>query len=116
MMTMTSLRRAGLMGLAWICGWLAVPARADEVRVAVAANFTAPAKQIAQRFRARTGHSVDLSFGSSGQLYAQIANGAPFDQSAFDRQANWQPDGPGYVTLSVLDAEGRSASVKVFVD
>jgi penicillin-binding protein 1C len=45
-----------------------------------------------------------------------FANGAPFDQSAFDRQASWTPDGPGYVTLSVLDAKGRSASVKVFVD
>jgi penicillin-binding protein 1C len=45
-----------------------------------------------------------------------FANGAPFNQSAFDRQAIWRPDGPGYVTLSVLDAEGRSASVKVFVD
>jgi penicillin-binding protein 1C len=45
-----------------------------------------------------------------------FANGAPFDHSAFERDAIWKPDGPGYVTLSVLDAEGRSASVKVFVD
>jgi molybdate transport system substrate-binding protein len=45
----------------------------------VAANFTEPAKEIAGRFKARTGHDATLSFGSSGQFYAQIANGAPFE-------------------------------------
>src|SRR3954469_13256840 len=53
-------------------------AMAAEVKVAVAANFTEPAKEIAARFKARTGHDAVLSFGSSGQFYAQIANGAPF--------------------------------------
>lgn len=51
---------------------------AAEVKVAVAANFAEPAKAIAARFKARTGHDASLSFGSSGQFYAQIANGAPF--------------------------------------
>jgi penicillin-binding protein 1C len=45
-----------------------------------------------------------------------FANGAPFARSAFARQDSWQPDGPGFVTLSVVDAEGRSDSVKVFLD
>jgi penicillin-binding protein 1C len=45
-----------------------------------------------------------------------FANGAPFGRSAFARQDSWQPDGPGYVTLSVVDSEGRSDSVKVFVE
>lgn len=54
------------------------PALAAEVNVAVAANFTEPAKEIAARFKARTGHEATLSFGSSGQFYTQIANGAPF--------------------------------------
>lgn len=57
---------------------LASPSLAAEVHVAVAANFTEPAKEIAARFKARTGHDATLSFGSSGQFYAQIANGAPF--------------------------------------
>ncbi|HEX7887686.1 MAG TPA: molybdate ABC transporter substrate-binding protein [Phenylobacterium sp.] len=57
---------------------LASPGLAAEVHVAVAANFTEPAKEIAARFKARTGHDATLSFGSSGQFYAQIANGAPF--------------------------------------
>src|ERR1700752_279561 len=54
-------------------------AMADEAQLAGAANFAAPAKQLAERF-ARTGaHRVVLSAGSTGKFYAQIANGAPFD-------------------------------------
>jgi len=55
------------------------PALAAQVSVAVAANFTEPAKEIAARFKARSGHDATLSFGSSGQFYTQIANGAPFE-------------------------------------
>ena len=44
------------------------------------------------------------------------ANGAPFEQSAFTRQGRWTPDGRGYVTVSVVDSEGRSDAVKVFLD
>lgn len=57
----------------------ASPAAAAETRVAVAANFAEPANAIAARFKARTGHDATLSFGSSGQFYAQIANGAPYE-------------------------------------
>jgi len=58
---------------------LATPARADEVPVAVAANFTQPAKDIAASFQAVTGHTAVLSFGASGQFYTQITQGAPFE-------------------------------------
>jgi molybdate transport system substrate-binding protein len=54
-------------------------ARADEIRVAVASNFADPIKEIAGRFEAETGHRVVLAFGSTGRLYAQIKNGAPFE-------------------------------------
>ena len=57
----------------------AAPAQAADVQVAVAANFTEPAKEIAAAFKARTGRSVTLVFGSSGQFYAQITQGAPFE-------------------------------------
>jgi len=53
-------------------------AQADEIRVAVASNFSDPMKEIATRFEAETGHHVVLAFGSTSQLYAQIKNGAPF--------------------------------------
>ena len=51
---------------------------AGEVSVAVASNFTAPMKVIAQAFERDTGHKAILSFGATGQFYAQIKNGAPF--------------------------------------
>ncbi len=56
----------------------AADARADRTHIAVAANFTTAAKRIAAAFAADTGHEAVLSFGSTGKLYAQIANGAPF--------------------------------------
>lgn len=52
---------------------------AEEVQVAVAANFTAPMKLIAADFEKDTGHKAVLSFGATGKFYAQITNGAPFD-------------------------------------
>ena len=54
-------------------------AQADEVAVAVAANFTAPMQKIAAEFEKDTGHKAVLSFGATGKFYAQITNGAPFE-------------------------------------
>lgn len=54
-------------------------AQADTVTVAVAANFTAPMKEIASQFEAGTSHTVRMSFASSGKFFAQIKNGAPFE-------------------------------------
>ena len=52
---------------------------AEQVQVAVAANFTAPLQAIAAEFEQDTGHRVLASFGATGQLYAQIQHGAPFE-------------------------------------
>lgn len=54
-------------------------ASADDVQVAVAANFTAPMKIIAADFEKASRHKAALSFGATGKFYAQIKNGAPFD-------------------------------------
>lgn len=51
---------------------------AGETNIAVAANFTAPAKEIAKAFEEKTGHKAVLSFGATGQFYAQIKQDAPF--------------------------------------
>lgn len=56
-----------------------VCASADEVQVAVAANFTAPMQQIAVEFEKDTGHKASPAFGATGKFYAQITNGAPFE-------------------------------------
>lgn len=53
-------------------------ASAEQISVAVASNFQPAMKEIAAQFETATGHDVVLSPGSSGKLYAQIVNGAPF--------------------------------------
>ncbi|MCB4361004.1 molybdate ABC transporter substrate-binding protein [Quatrionicoccus australiensis] len=54
-------------------------AQADEVQVAVAANFTGPMQVISALFERDTGHKTSLAFGATGKFYAQINNGAPFE-------------------------------------
>jgi molybdate transport system substrate-binding protein len=58
---------------------LTSPARAEEVTIAVAANFTAPMQKIAAEFEKESGHKIVAAFGSTGKFYAQIKNGAPFE-------------------------------------
>ncbi len=64
--------------LAAVLAGAALSARAEEVSVAVAANFTAPMQKIAAEFEKATGHKAVLVFGSTGKFYAQIKAGAPF--------------------------------------
>ena len=58
---------------------LTTTVQAGTVSVAVAANFTSVAEDLAPLFKAETGHDVVYSFGATGLLYAQIAQGAPFE-------------------------------------
>lgn len=76
---MATRRIAGLLLAALLLAGAAGQAAAGQARIAVAANFTAAAKEIAAAFQSGTGNQVQLSFGSTGQLYNQIAQGAPFD-------------------------------------
>jgi molybdate transport system substrate-binding protein len=88
----------------------AAPVVAAETRVAVAANFTDPAKQIAARFKARTGHKASLSFGASGQFFAQIANGAPFEvflSADAERPQKAEADGLAVAGTRFTYATGR---------
>ncbi len=66
-----------LLAAAPLFAWGA--AQAGEVTVAVAANFTDAAKDMAALFEKATGNKAVFSFGSTGQLYTQITQGAPFD-------------------------------------
>lgn len=52
--------------------------QSNETKVAVAANFTEPAKEIAALFKQKTGYDAVLSFGASGPFYTQITQDAPF--------------------------------------
>lgn len=52
---------------------------ADELKIAVAANFLKTMDALAKGFEQQTGHVIKVSGGPTGKLYAQIINGAPFD-------------------------------------
>jgi molybdate transport system substrate-binding protein len=67
----------GLLAVGFVS--LADAALATEVQVAVAADFTEPAKQLAAVFADATGNKVALTFGASGRLYARIKQGAPYE-------------------------------------
>ena len=54
-------------------------AHAQDLHVAVAANFASPARLLADRFVQAGGSRAELSAGSTGKFYAQIKAGAPFD-------------------------------------
>jgi molybdate transport system substrate-binding protein len=60
--------------LAWGCR-----AVAAEATIAVASNFIAPMNALVEEFEALSSHKLRVVYGSSGRLFAQITNGAPFD-------------------------------------
>jgi molybdate transport system substrate-binding protein len=97
-------------GLVWLAA--APAALAADVQAAVAANFTEPARDIAAAFKARTGNEVTLSFGSSGQFYAQISQGAPFEvflSADAERPARAESDGLAVQGSRFTYAVGRLA-------
>jgi len=57
------------------CGGIA----AGQITVAAAADLNAALPELAAEYQKQTGNSVKLAFGSSGSLFSQIQNGAPFD-------------------------------------
>ena len=71
--------RTGIASLLLCLGLPATAALAEPIRVAVAANFIEPARQIGSLFHRQTGHRVSFSSGSTGKLYTQISQGAPLD-------------------------------------
>lgn len=91
---------------------LSLAARADEVQVAVAANFAAPAKLVAADFERETGHKAQLAFGATGKFYAQIRNGAPFEvllAADDETPARLEKDGAAIAGTRFTYATGRLA-------
>ena len=90
--------------------FVALPAAARDVQVAVAANFTEPAKEIAAAFKAATGDTAVLSFGASGPFYTQITQGAPFEvflSADAERPAKIDQDGLSVPGTRFTYATGR---------
>jgi len=65
--------------IAWLCLSASAHSLGAEVKVAVAANFAAPMKELAAVFEHETGHQLALTPGATGKFYAQITHGAPFE-------------------------------------
>lgn len=57
----------------------ALPAISDEIRVAAAISLRDALTDIQKAYEAQTGRKVELTFGSSGQMLAQVRNGADID-------------------------------------
>ena len=68
-----------LPSLVLLFSMVVTPALAEQVLVAVAANFVPPFREVAMEFEKATGHTVQVASGSSGAFFTQIKNGAPFD-------------------------------------
>jgi molybdate transport system substrate-binding protein len=85
-------------------------ARADEVQIAVAANFAAPLKQLAADFEKDTGHKLVAAFGSTGKFYTQIKSGAPFEvllAADDETPARLEKEGDGVAGSRFTYAVGR---------
>lgn len=74
-----SLRANAVAATALLLSLFPLQSAAETALVAVAANFAEAAEALATPFRQTTGHDLQLTTGSTGKLYAQITQGAPFD-------------------------------------
>ena len=72
-------RILGSISLAIFAGMWGVPVHAGEISIAAASDLNFAFKEIVGDFEKKTGHTVKLSLGSSGNFFAQLSNGAPFD-------------------------------------
>ncbi|MDO8431110.1 MAG: molybdate ABC transporter substrate-binding protein [Candidatus Binatus sp.] len=77
----TSARPLRTLGILILCLSVFIPACADasEITIAAASDLTFAFKDVATRFEQQTGNAVKLSYGSSGNFFSQIQNGAPYD-------------------------------------
>jgi molybdate transport system substrate-binding protein len=76
----------------------ALSARAEDLNIAVAANFFGTLQRLAPKYQQASGNKLLLSSGSSGQFYTQIREGAPFDMllsADSDRPKQLEAEGLG---------------------
>jgi molybdate transport system substrate-binding protein len=92
-------RMLAVLCLLAACSGLSAPAaRAEELNIAVAANFFGTLQKLAPKFEQASGNKLLLSSGSSGQFYTQIREGAPFDvllSADSDRPKQLETEGLG---------------------
>ena len=87
-----------------------LPVEAATVGVAVASNFTATLRQLAVAFKRETGHELRISSASTGKLYTQIVQGAPYDvflAADADRPARLARSGLAVASSRFTFAQGQ---------
>lgn len=105
-------RSKGLGSLVLCLVFLIPGAAAEEITVAAATNFAEPLAALRVLFEKQSGHRLVISNGSSGQLYAQIVNGAPYDvflSADAGRPRRLEEEGKGIAGTRFTYAEGRLA-------
>lgn len=93
--------------------------RPDDAGVAEPApQIVFPPQGARVELGATRGQATELALKLQGGRapFRWLANGRPLDGLSRRRTASWQPEGAGYSTLTVIDAVGRAASVRVFVE
>ena len=103
-------RRMRLSALLLALCLLALPAVAEPLRVAVAANFRATAERAGDAFERETGTPVVLSSAATGMLYNQLRHGAPFDlflAADAERPRRLAENGAALATTRRCYARGR---------
>ena len=63
----------------WLYGFTSIAAPPERLHVAAAADLQFAMKELAAKYEAKTKQVVEVVYGSSGNFYTQIQNGAPFD-------------------------------------
>lgn len=109
-MSLLNIIRPVLLGLALGC-WV-LPASAERITVAVAANFTVTMNALVEAFERDGDHTVVVASGSTGKHYAQILHGAPFDvflAADSERPALLEANGQAVAGSRVTYAVGRLA-------
>jgi molybdate transport system substrate-binding protein len=78
-----TMQRVGLalLALVFVVSFAArhLPAQEAEIRVAAAADLQFAMAELAEQYKNQTGNAVNVTYGSSGNFFSQILNGAPFD-------------------------------------
>ena len=62
------------------------------------------------------GSPLAIRLGAGAPPFRWLIDGAPLPVDPFARQAEWRPDGVGFVDLAVIDATGRAARASVFLE
>jgi len=69
----------GVLSLVLALCFAAIPTRAQELAVAAAADLKFAMSEVAGQYEKQTGNKVNVTYGSSGNFFSQLQNGAPFD-------------------------------------